>query len=246
MKKSSFILGISSLLLMSCETLQPLVGELSRAVLEEPASVIPTELEMGNGLKEALIKGTKEGVEKLGKEGGFLDNPAVRIPFPEEYEKVANTLRDIGLGNQIDQVETTLNRAAEDAVIEASPLFVNAITSMTIADAQNILFGEKNAATLYLQSKTTAELVAKFSPKISASLDKVNATKYWSDVTDLYNKIPFVTKVNGDLTNYVTNKTIDGLFLNIAKEEEAIRENPLERTTSILKKVFDYAASKAE
>jgi hypothetical protein len=231
---------------VSCETLQPLVGELSRAVLEEPASAIPTELEMGNGLKEALIKGTKEGVAKLGKEGGFLDNPAVRIPFPEEYEKVANTLRDIGLGGQIDQVETTLNRAAEDAVIEASPLFVNAITSMTIADAQNILFGDKNAATQYLQSKTTAELVAKFSPKISASLDKVNATKYWSDVTDIYNKIPFVTKVNGDLTNYATNKTIDGLFLNIAKEEEAIRENPLERTTSILKKVFDYAASKAE
>lgn len=246
MKKRIVLLSTLSILLFSCDTMQPLVGELGRAILEEPTTAVPTEFEMGSGLKEALIKGTKEGVANLSLEGGFLDNPMVKIPFPEEYDKVANTLRDIGLGNQIDQVELSLNRAAEDAVIEASPLFINAITSMTIQDAQEILFGGKNAATNFLRAKTTDDLIVAFSPKISQSLDQVNATKYWSDVTNVYNKIPFVTKVDGDLTNYVTTKTIDGLFLKIAQEEEEIRENPIERTSSILKKVFDYAATKTQ
>ena len=99
---------------------------------------------------------------------------------------------------------------------------------------------------MHKRAKTTDDLIVAFSPKISQSLDQVNATKYWSDVTNVYNKIPFVTKVDGDLTNYVTTKTIDGLFLKIAQEEEEVRENPIERTSSILKKVFDYAATKTQ
>ncbi len=206
---------------------------------------VPTQLEMSKGLKEALVKGTSMGVDKLNAAGGFLNDPKVKIPFPKDLVKVENTLRDIGLGSEVDKVVTSLNSAAEDAVIEAKPLFVKAITEMTFADAKNILFGADSAATKYLISKTRSGLEAAFQPKISNSLDKVNATKYWSDVIGTYNKVPFVNKVNADLPNYVTGKAVDGLFLQIAKEEAAIREDPIERTTSLLKKVFGYADTKS-
>tara|TARA_R110002049_G_scaffold304112_4_gene499108 strand:- start:901 stop:1644 length:744 start_codon:yes stop_codon:yes gene_type:complete len=246
MKKSVFILGITTLVLTSCSELKPLAQEIGRGILESPAaeSSIPSTLEMGSGLKEALIKGTQTGVTNLSKSGGYSDQPMVRIPFPEEYSNVADKLRSIGLGNQIEEVELSLNRAAEDAVVEATPLFVNAITSMTIQDAQGILFGGENAATNYLKSKTSEQLAVSFTPKIEASLAKVNATKYWNTATNAYNMIPFVTKVDGNLTNYATNKAIEGLFLKIAEEEKEIRQNPKERTSDLLKKVFDYAAAK--
>lgn len=246
MKKTTIILGISSLFLASCAELKPLAQELGRSILETPSteSIIPSSLEMGSGLKEALIKGTRTGVENLSKAGGYADQPMVRIPFPEEYNNVADKLRSIGLGGQIDEVELSLNRAAEDAVVEAAPLFVNAITSMTIQDAQGILLGGENSATNYLKSKTSEQLIASFTPKIEESLDKVNATKYWNTATSAYNMIPFITKVDGDLTSYATNKAIDGLFLKIAEEEKEIRQNPLERSSDLLKKVFDYAATK--
>lgn len=204
----------------------------------------PTTEEMSMGLKDALIKGTSEGVSQLHQSGGFLNNPEVKIPFPPDVVKVKNTLIDMGLESQVDKVVNSLNEAAEDAVIEAKPLFVNAIKEMTIADARNILFGTDTAATSYLKSKTRAGLMEAFKPKIATSLDKVNATKYWSDIMGTYNKIPLVDKVNEDLPAYVTNRAIEGLFLQIAQEEAAIRENPLERTTDILKKVFGYADKK--
>lgn len=246
MKKITVILGITTLLLSSCKELQPLAQELGRSILDTPktASSKPSVLEMGSGLKEALIKGTTTGVSNLSKSGGYADQPIVRIPFPEQYTNVAEKLRSIGLGNQIDEVELSLNRAAEDAVIEASPLFINAITSMTIEDAQGILLGGENAATNYLKGKTSEQLIIAFTPKIEASLDKVNATKYWNTATSAYNMIPFVTKVDGDLTNYATNKAVDGLFIKIAEEEKQIRQNPIKRSSDLLKKVFDYAATK--
>ncbi len=245
MKKTIVLTSCATILLTGCAELKPIAQELGKSILEtsETSSAIPSQLEMSSGLKEALIKGTKTGVANLSKSGGYADEPLVRIPFPEQYTNVADKLRTIGLGNQIDDVELSLNRAAEDAVVEAAPLFVNAITSMTIQDAQGILMGGENAATEYLKRKTSEQLVAAFTPKIKASLDKVNATKYWNTATNAYNMIPFITKVDGDLTSYATNMAIDGLFLKIAEEEKEIRQNPLERSSDLLKKVFDYAAA---
>lgn len=244
MKKTILPAAFVCTVLISCTELKPIAQELGRSILEtsETGSAVPSSFEMGSGLKEALIKGTKTGVANLSKVGGYADQPMVRIPFPEQYTNVADKLRTIGLGNQIDDVELSLNRAAEDAVVEAAPLFVDAITSMTIEDAKGILMGGENAATDYLKRKTSEQLVRAFEPKISASLDKVNATKYWNTATNAYNMIPFITKVDGDLTTYATNKAIDGLFLKIAEEEKEIRQNPLERSSDLLKKVFNYAA----
>ena len=246
MKKELSIIVICILFLLSCTELKPLAQEFGRSMLETSTaeSIKPTELEMGAGLKEALIKGTQIGVNNLSQLGGYSDHPLVTIPFPEEYAKVADKLRAIGLGNQIDDIELSLNRAAEDAVTEAAPLFLNAIKSMTFQDVQSILLGGENAATDFLKRKTSDHLIQAFEPKINKSLEKVNATKYWNTATNAYNLIPFVTKVDGNLTNYATNKAIDGLFIRIAEEEKEIRENPLERSTDLLKKVFDYAAFK--
>ncbi|MBL4709083.1 MAG: DUF4197 domain-containing protein [Flavobacteriales bacterium] len=201
----------------------------------------PTNLEIGKGLKEALVKGTTMGVSNLSQSGGYLNNPLFKIPFPKDAAKIESTLRKVGLGGEVDKVVTSLNRAAEDAVTEAKPLFVNAIKQMTFADVKNILFGADTAATAYLKSKTGAQLKSSFQPKIQASLDKVNATKYWTNVVSQYNKIPLVTKMNPDLNSFVTDMAIKGLFVKIAQEEMSIRENPVERTTDLLKKVFNYA-----
>ena len=152
-------------------------------------------------------------------------------------------MRDLGLGGEVDKVIVSLNRAAEDAVTEARPLIVNAIKEMTFADVKNILMGDNMAATNYLKGKTNSQLQAAFQPIIQASLDKVNATKYWNDVISTYNTIPLVTKMNPDLTSFVTEKAIQGLLTKIAQEESAIRANPVERTTGLLQKVFGYADS---
>ena len=147
-------------------------------------------------------------------------------------------VRQIGLGGEVDKFILTLNRGAEDAAREAKPIFIDAIKSMTIQDAWSILRGEDDAATQYLRRTTGERLAEKFKPVIKASLDKVNATRYYSDIVTTYNRIPLVEKVNPDLDDYATNKAIDGLFVMIAKEEKRIREDPVARTTELLKKVF--------
>ena len=169
---------------------------------------------------------------------GYLGNPQVKIPIPPEAQNVEKKLRALGLGGEVDKAIESLNRAAEDAAVEAKDIFIGAIKAITITDAINIVKGNKDAGTRMLESKTTNDLTAKFSPIINASLAKVDATKYWSDIMAKYNKIPFVKKVETDLTAYVTQKAIDGLFVMIAKEELNIRENPAARTTQLLQKVF--------
>jgi hypothetical protein len=131
-----------------------------------------------------------------------------------------------------------MNRAAEKAATEAKPIFIAAIKGMTVRDAINIVRGADNAATMYLKNTTSQELIAKFQPPIKTSLDNVNATRYWSDLVSIYNKIPLVKKMNPNLTEYVTQKAIDGLFIMIAKEELKIRKDPVARTSELLKKVF--------
>ena len=197
-----------------------------------------TTEEVAGGLKEALINGISKGAGKASALDGYFLNPKIKIPFPSEAKKVENTLRDIGLGNEVDKFIKTLNRGAEEAAKEAKPIFVSAIKSMTIEDAWGILKGEPDAATQYLKRTTSTQLTQKFQPIIHNALQKVNATKYYGDLVTRYNKIPLVKKVNPDLDAYATEKAIEGLFLLIAEEEANIRANPVARTTELLKKVF--------
>lgn len=234
----TLVAGISILLLTaSCESASQLTKLLGQY------GGTPSSLEMTAGIKEALLNGTGISSERLAGQDGFMGNLDVKILFPKEAEKVENTLRKIGLGKLVDQVELSLNRAAEDAVQEAKPIFAAAIKEMTLQDVKGILLGEKNAATSYFARTTSASLREKFAPIIDQSLSKVNATKHWAEVMDRYNQIPLVSKVDTDLTGYVTQRAIDGLFVEIAKEELKIRENVNARTSPLLQKVFGYAES---
>ena len=194
--------------------------------------------EVAQGLKEALTNGVSKGSDLVSQIDGYFKNPEIKIPFPPEVRQVETTLRQMGLGKEVDRFVLTLNRGAEDAAKEAKPIFVEAVKQMTIQDAWAILKGEKDAATQYLKSSTSTLLKEKFKPIIQASLNKVNATKYYGDLVNTYNKIPLVQKVNPDLDDYATDKAIEGLFVMIAKEEKNIRENPVARTSELLKKVF--------
>lgn len=197
-----------------------------------------TEKDAVAGIKEALVKGTGESVALVSKINGFFLNPEIKIPFPENARTIESNLRAIGLGSKVDEVILTINRAAEDAAKSAQPIFVAAITGMNISDALQIVGGKNDAATQYLAKTTTPELKAKFSPIIKSSLEKVDATRIWAELITAYNQIPFITKQNPDLTGYVTDKAINGLFTMIAKEELKIRQDPVARTTELLKKVF--------
>jgi len=204
----------------------------------------PTSLEISQGIKEALQIGVAAGADRLSVKDGFLGNLAVKILMPPEAQKVEKTLRGIGLNTLCDNVIVSLNRAAEDAATEAKPIFIAAIKQMTLADATNILLGNSDAATTYFKRVTTAQLMQKFSPIVTNSLNKVNATRYYSDLTTQYNRLPLVKPVNTNLTEYVTQKAIDGLFIEVAKEELKIRGNLNARSTTLLQKVFGYADKK--
>lgn len=216
-------------------------AQLGKILNQIPSGGNPSVTEMGLGIKQALEIGTSNGSDRLSAKDGFLGNLAVKILFPPEAQKVEKTLRSIGLGALADNVITSLNRAAEDAAKEAKPIFISAIKQMTIADATNILLGSKDAATNYFKRVTTAQLMEKFKPVITASLSKVGATKYWGDAAGQYNKLPLVKPVNTDLSSYVAQKAIDGMFIQVAQEELKIRENIGARSTALLQKVFGYA-----
>lgn len=199
-----------------------------------------TQNDAASGIREALSKGITKAVEVVSKTDGYFKNPLITIPFPSEASAVENAVRKVGMGNEVDKVVESLNRAAENAAQGALPIFGDAITKLTLTDALSIVQGSnERAATDYLQKTTSAQLTEKFKPVIQQSLDKVDATKYWETVMNAYNKIPFVKKMNPDLSQYVTEKAISGLFIMVAQEEKEIRKNPLARTTDILKKVFD-------
>jgi hypothetical protein len=201
-----------------------------------PNGNLTTE-EVVDGLKTALRVGTDTATTKLPALDGFYKDALVKIVMPPEAQKVEKTLRDVGFGSVVDKAVLSMNRAAEDASKYVGNIFINAIKQMTIQDAFSILRGGNTAATDYLKEKTTAQLTAAFKPIISKSLDKTDATKYWSDVFSTYNR--FSNKpVNTDLTAYVTGKALDGLFYKIGLEEQQIRQNPAARVTEILKKVF--------
>jgi hypothetical protein len=197
-----------------------------------------TSAEVADGLKEALIKGISTGSDMVSQMDGYFKNPEIKIPFPPDVKRVEDKLRQIGLGGEVDKFVMSMNRGAEDAAKEAKPIFITAINSMTIQDAWGILKGQNDAATQYLKRTTSSLLKEKFKPVIQNSLDKVSATKYYTEVVTRYNQIPLVQKVNPDLNDYATDRAIEGLFIMIAKEEKNIRDNPAARTTELLKKVF--------
>jgi hypothetical protein len=209
---------------------------------EVKASGLPTgglsQDEVGRGLKEALNQGVDKGVTQLHKVDGYLKDPQIKIPMPAEAKNVESKLRGMGQGKKVDEAIESMNRAAEDAAEGAKDIFVAAIKGMTLTDAMSILKGDDDAATNYLNKATRAELTKKFQPVIKVSLDKVGATKHWKTVFGTYNKIPMVKKVNPDLEKYVTDKALTGLFIQVAKEELKIRQDPTARGTDLLKKVF--------
>jgi len=199
-------------------------------------SVLSNE-EIINGLKEALKVGTEKGANKVSAVDGFFKDAAIKILMPAEAQKAEKTLRNLGLGKQVDNAILSMNRAAEDAAKSAAPIFINAIKGMSFQDALAILKGSDNAATNYLKDKTTLSLTEAFRPVIESSLAKVGATKHWNTVFTTYNKLS-ADKVNPDLSAYVTEKALTGIFLQVAQEEERIRRDPMARTSDILKKVF--------
>ncbi|MFL9837553.1 DUF4197 family protein [Flavobacterium rakeshii] len=194
--------------------------------------------DIASALKEALNQGVKEQVTKLTAEDGFYKNEMVKILLPEELQKVDKTLRSVGMGDLADKGLVVLNRAAEDAVKEATPIFVNAITSMSFTDAKNILMGDDRSATTYLENTTSTQLYQKFSPVVKTSLDKVGADEVWATIIEKYNSLPLTKDVNPNLTDYVTSKAMDGVFTMIAVEEKDIRTDLSSRTSDLLKEVF--------
>jgi len=203
-----------------------------------------TKDEVIKGLKDALNVGAKNAGGSASKVDGFYKNEQIKIPFPPDAEKVRNTAVELGMQKQVDEFILSLNRAAEKAAQKSAPIFLNAVTSMSIDDGMKILHGQDNAATQYLQSKTSQQLHDVFLPIVKSAIDSVQVTKYWKPLADTYNKDPFVTKVNPDLNEYVTQKALSGLFILLAAEELKIRKNPMARVDDILKKVFGSLDSK--
>ena len=230
MKK--IVLSIALFSLAGCAEMQQVLEQLPQQ------TGILSQAEMGNGLKEALNNGITKQVSKLTTTDGFFRNEAVKILLPEEIQKVDTKLRQLGMSKLADEGLKVLNRAAEDAVKEATPIFVDAVKQMTFTDAKNILLGNESSATTYLQTSTSTALYGKFNPVIKNSFAKVGADKIWTQIITKYNSIPLVKKVNPDLTDYTTNKAMEGVFKMIAVEEKDIRTNFSARTSDLLKKVF--------
>lgn len=230
MKK--LVLSFVALSLFGCAEMQQVMAQLPQG------TGILSQTEIGNGLKEALNNGITKQVSKLTATDGFFKNEAVKILLPEELQTVDKKLRQIGMSKLADEGLKVINRAAEDAVKEATPIFVDAVKQMSFTDAKNILLGNESSATTYLQNTTTTSLQAKFTPVIENSFSKVGADKVWSEIITKYNTIPFVKKVNPDLTAYTTTKAMEGVFKMIAVEEKDIRTNLTSRSSDLLKKVF--------
>lgn len=228
--KKLFITSFTILFLFSgCDTAKNILSNIGNGSL--------TNDEVVQGLKEALKVGTDSSTYHLSLTDGFFKDAVIKILMPPEAQKVEKTLRDVGFGSVVDKAVLSMNRSAEDASKYVGNIFLNAIKQMTIQDALGILKGGSFAATDYLKQKTTPELITAFTPIISKSLDNTNATKYWKDVFSVYNRFSN-NPVNTDLTVYVTQKALDGLFYHIGLEEQKIRKDPAARITDILKKVF--------
>ncbi|EIM77221.1 hypothetical protein A3SI_08094 [Nitritalea halalkaliphila LW7] len=198
-----------------------------------------TEGEVSTGLKEALIQGISKGADRASVQDGFWQNELIRILLPEDARRVESTLRQIGLGAEVDRALLSINRGAERAAQEAKPIFISAIRQLTIQDAFALLRGDQDAATQFLRRTTEAELIARFQPHMEEALNEVGATRFYGEIATAYNAIPLTTrKIDPDINAYVTQRAVDGLFQLVAQEEAAIRADPAARTTAILRRVF--------
>ena len=223
------LLTMGSFTLNSCDELQQVMGNTTQG---------GSGFNVASGLKQALEMGVSSGVDLLSKDGGYFKDQAVRILLPEELQKVDKTLRSVGLGSLADQGLKVLNEAAENAVSQAKPIFLSAIRNMTFTDAMNILKGDNTAATTYLKNSTYSSLETAFAPNVQASLSEVDADKVWENIINKYNQIPLVKPVEPNLTKYVTQQAINGLFVKVGDKEKEIRTNIAARTTPLLKSVF--------
>jgi hypothetical protein len=235
MRIRSLLLLLPTLLLAACSTQE------LQSILNAGTSAALSNEEVVSGLKEALRVSTERSVDKAGAANGFWNNNQIRIPFPPEAIKVKNTLTDLGINKPVEDFERTLNLAAEQAAKEAVPVFVDAITSMTIQDGFTLLRGGENAATNFLREKTSATLRARFTPVVEKATSQVALTSYWQPVATAYNTATIFTggkAVQPDLNAYVTDRAMDGLFILLAQEEKKIRQDPAARATALLQKVF--------
>lgn len=226
--------------LSSCEVLEGAARGYYNETQTEGTNTL-TNQDVVSGLREALSIGIKNAVSLTSVTDGFLGNAEIKLPFPESALKIKEKALELGLDSQVDKIVTTLNRAAEDASKTAVPIFVDAIKNMSIQDGFAILKGGEGAATQFLKDNTTQQLVAAFSPKVEASISKVKLTQYWNPVATKYNQLMNFTggdKIEVDLTQYVTQKAIEGLFTMVEKEENKIREDPAARVTDLLSTVF--------
>ncbi|MFT5627921.1 MAG: hypothetical protein ACI92X_001159 [Dokdonia sp.] len=219
--------------LTACAELQDVVNSLPQG-----GGSVLSNTDIAAGLRQALDLGIDKQVTKLTQKDGFFRNELVKITLPEELQKIDKGLRKIGLGSLADEGLKVLNRAAEDAVKEATPIFVNAVKEITFDDAKSILLGSDKAATDYLTTRTQTELYNKFQPVINNSFTKVGADKIWTNLISKYNAIPFTNSVNPNLTDYVTGEALKGVYTMIAVEEKEIRTKTSSRSTDLLKQVF--------
>lgn len=240
-----FIFSIASIATLSAQTIFDKAAKIGQQATQvttgnkSNSSASFTEAEAAKAIKEALLNGVTTGVTKASSVDGYFKNAFIKVLMPPEAKAMENTLRQAGAGALIDNIILTMNRAAEKAAPQAKQIFVNSISQMTITDAINIVSNQQqDAATKFLERTTTEQLVTAFKPSIKTALDQTLATRYWSQAMTQYNRIPFVTKINTDLPDYVTRKGISGLFYLIAQEEARIRKDPMARTTDILQKVF--------
>lgn len=234
MKRPLLFLSFSLLLSCSPQDMQNVLNSF-------PSTTPLSNDEVVSGLKEALRLGAERSVEKASVAEGFWNDARIRIPFPQEAINVKNTLMDLGIKKPVEDFERTLNKAAEQAAKEAVPVFVDAITTMSIQDGFNLLRGGENAATSFLREKTSDALRAKFAPVVANATRQVALTSYWTPVANAYNTASILTGgkvVDPDLNAYVTAKAMDGLFLLLAEEEKRIRQDPAARATALLQKVF--------
>lgn len=232
MLKQFLLLGFVFLGFSSCDVMSKL----------PQTNATVTQAEAAQAIREALDQGTGKGIGVLNKPNGFFGNETYKLFLPPDARKIENTLRQVGFASLVDKAILQINHAAEDAVGYARPIFLDAIKQMTIADALNIIKGPRDAATQYFREKTTDKLTAAFLPVVKSSLDKFSATKYYAELVSTYNGFPTtINKINPDLPSYVVDKAVSALFDQIAQEEVNIRNNPVARTTDILKKVFGWA-----
>ena len=193
---------------------------------------------IADGLREALKVGTERAVGKTSTVNGFLSNQLIRIAVPDELEKMTSTLRKIGFSQQVDELETSMNHAAEKASAEATAIFWDAVKGMTIDDARAVLQGGKHSATKLLRERTTPQLTSRIHPIVSQKMDEVGLSRLYGDLSSRYNALPLGQKPAMDMGDYVTGKTLDGVFAMLAKEEEKIRNDPVARTSELLRRVF--------